>query len=142
MAKLDKRVEALTVVRRAIAEQQRVVDEALETLQALPEYRALETAGARLRELRANEDAIQEEVRELALREYQKTGNKRPHSAVQIKVFTVLAYDNDKALDYCRQHLPGALKLDKRAFEKVAKAANLEFISVTKVPKATISRGL
>jgi hypothetical protein len=46
------------------------------------------------------------------------------------------------ALIYCRQHLPNALKLDARAFEKAAKVIPLSFVDVVETPKATIATDL
>ena len=82
------------------------------------------------------------DVRKAALAAYGENGEKQVHSAVTIKVFTVLDYSPATALEYARQHLPKALKLDKRTFEKVAKAAELDFVTVNEEPRATISRDL
>ena len=82
-------------------------------------------------------------VRELALAAYDETGNKDPHAAVKVKMYTVLTYDEKEALDFCRDCMPDALKLDKRAFEKVAKDSPLvDFVTATKEPRATITRDL
>jgi hypothetical protein len=51
-------------------------------------------------------------------------------------------YDDGYALAYAREHLPQALKLDRRVFEKVAKAAHPYFVNITKEPRATIARDL
>ena len=82
-------------------------------------------------------------VRELALAAYNEAGNKNPHTAVKIKMYTVLAYDEKEALDFCRDCMPDALKLDRHAFEKVAKDSPLvDFVTITKEPRATIARDL
>ena len=86
----------------------------------------------------------EDDVRKLSLAAYVEGGksDKKPHPAVQIKTYTVLEYDEGDALDYCREHLPNALKLDKRAFEKVAKVAEPEFVAVKDEDRATIARDL
>ena len=81
-------------------------------------------------------------VRKRALEMYQTDGNKRPHPAVTVKEFTTLSYDSAQALDYARQHLPQAVKLDTRAFEKAAKVLELDFVTIAKDPRPTITRDL
>jgi hypothetical protein len=73
---------------------------------------------------------------------FDETGKTHPHPAVTIKQFTVLVYTADDALEYAREHLPQALKLDKHVFERVAKAAQPPFVLFTKEPRATIARDL
>ena len=68
--------------------------------------------------------AVQEaecSVRNKAEYQYAQDGNKRPHPAVQIKVFRVLRYRVEDAIEYARVFAPNALRLDKRVFEKAAK---------------------
>jgi hypothetical protein len=81
-------------------------------------------------------------VRRAGVEAFEESGKTRPHPAVQIKQYTVLDYDDAYALEYARQHLPQALKLDRRVFEKVAKAAQPDFVAISKEPRATISRDL
>jgi len=84
----------------------------------------------------------EDQVRALAVDFYTATGDKRAHGAVTVKVFRDLVYDEVMALIYCRQHLPNALKLDARAFEKAAKVIPLSFVDVVETPKATIATDL
>ena len=81
-------------------------------------------------------------LRGLALDVFNATDNKHPHPAVTVKMFIVLRYDPDKALDFARDHLPKALKLDKRTFERAAKAIEPDFVTIAKEPKATIDKDL
>jgi len=83
-----------------------------------------------------------EAVRQAALTSYLETGNKRPHPAITVKLYTHLEYDAGLALTYCIQHLPGALKMDARKFEAVAKAAHLSWVTTTEEPKPTIATDL
>lgn len=41
-----------------------------------------------------------------------------------------------------RQHLPKALKLDKRVFEKVAGVLDLDFVIISEVPSTRVDRDL
>lgn len=93
-------------------------------------------------DIKATVTQASQEVREAALAAYNETGEKSPHPAVKIKMYTVLEYLNSEALDYARQHLPKALKLDRRTFEKAAKAIEPEFVMVTQEARATIARDL
>ena len=103
-----------------------------------------------IRERQALADALEDaraldaQVREMALNEHVFTGDKRPHPATTIKLYTVLQYDQGQALDYCRGHLPQALvvTLNAKVFEPVAKAAGLDFVSIRQEPRATIARDL
>lgn len=65
-------------------------------------------------------------VQKKALAVYEEAGDKSPHPAVKIAMFTVLNYAPEAALEYARLHLPKALKLDRRMFERAAKAIEAE----------------
>lgn len=113
-------------------------------------------AGQRLaRERRALADArfdvqdLEDQVREAALNEHRKTGDKRPHAATTIKAFVVLSYPYDQALTYCREHLPQAVvtTLDHKTFEAVVTGlvkagSGLDFVTIGQDPRATIARDL
>lgn len=81
-----------------------------------------------------------------ALRYFAETEDKHPTPGVDIKVFTELEYDKSLALDYCREHLPSALKLDSVKFERVAKVLAeeplLSFVKQHETPRAEIRRDL
>jgi len=81
-------------------------------------------------------------VRNAALAEYQVMGNKQPHPAVKVVLATVLDYDPADALTYCREHLPKALKLDKRTFERAAKAIEPGFVTIEQEPRTRIAKDL
>jgi hypothetical protein len=88
-------------------------------------------------------------VRRAGVEVFEETGMTRPHPAVQIKRYKVLDYDADEALNYARFYLPQALKLDRRIFEKIAVTlieefakAELDFVAISKEPRATIARDL
>jgi hypothetical protein len=88
------------------------------------------------------ESETEDTVRTLAVEFYNTTGDKAAHDAVTVRVYTTLTYEPSEALDYCREHLPKALKLDKTAFEKVAKVADLDFVEIAEEPRATIAQDL
>ena len=89
---------------------------------------------------KADVEDAEQTVREAALALYHRDGSKKPHEAVQVKMYTTLTYDPDDAIGYCIKALPDALKLDKRIFEKVAKVALPDFVTIETEPRASIAR--
>jgi len=87
------------------------------------------------------QDAVaqaEECVRTATLAEFERTGSKAPAPCVGVRVMTRLVYDANTALAWAREH-DMALSLDKRAFEKVAKASPPEFVEIVQEPSATIA---
>ena len=89
------------------------------------------------------------QVRQAALAAFEQTGDKKPNAAVQIKEYVLITYEDAAALEFCRKVAPNALKLDRRAFEKIAKLGIEaggqfvpDFVTVTKEPRATIASNL
>ena len=92
---------------------------------------------ARLSKLDAEEKA-----RHAALARHELTGSKQPHPAVRVVLSRVLDYDPIEALEYAQQHLPKALRLNKQAFEKAAKAIEPDFVTMGKEPRTRIAGDL
>lgn len=67
--------------------------------------------------------------------------NKQVAPGVVVKEFTTIGYDKKKAFDWAVEHKV-ALLLDEKTFEKIAPSANLDFVTVQQIPKATISTDL
>lgn len=101
---------------------------------------------ARAKELLAatctDRDGVEKALRVSALAQYSEDGNKKPHPAVGIVLCTTLDYDQADALEYARQHLPKALKLNKRVFEKAAKAIEPNFVTIGQEPRVRIASDL
>lgn len=74
-----------------------------------------------------------------AIAEYNRTGEKKPHPAVEVKIMTEVLYDDEEALKYARIHIPNAVKLDTKKFEAAAKALELPFVKIEEYPKAYVS---
>ena len=81
-------------------------------------------------------------VKEQALQTYKNTGEAKPVTGIHVKQFVTINYDPAKALDYARVHLPKAVTLSKSKFEKAAKVLDLDFVTIDKEPRTTISRDL
>ena len=86
----------------------------------------------------------EDKLMELTLQAYAETGNKAPEVGVGIRILTKLSYDGKVAFDWAKEHKI-ALKLDTKAFEKIANASDEtrpSFVSVSKEPQATIATEL
>ncbi len=71
-----------------------------------------------------------------ATEEFKKTGEKKFYGGIGIRVMTKLNYKEDDAFGWAMQH-DLCLKLDSRAFEKLAKSQNLGFVK--KEEKVTVT---
>jgi hypothetical protein len=74
---------------------------------------------------------------------YEKTGNKAPMPGLGIRVYSTFEYTVKEATEWAKTHMPVALILDKKEFEKyLARRAEEElpvFVKLIRTPKATIS---
>jgi hypothetical protein len=87
-------------------------------------------------------DELEADLRQNAIEEFTQTGDKHPCPALDIREMTHINYDPDIALEYCKKSMQGALQLDRTKFEKAAAALGLDFVTISKVPKATIATNL
>lgn len=72
---------------------------------------------------------------------YQATGVKKPGPGVSISETTSVDYELKEAFDWAVANKM-ALSLDVKGFEQIAKATSLPFVTVSKVPRATIATDL
>jgi len=79
-------------------------------------------------------------VRSLAVAD--ADGDGEGHPGAPVVETTILGYAISDAIDYCLKHLPKALSLKKRDFEKVAKVLELDFVTIRKEPTVRIKRDL
>ena len=113
-----------------------------EAIAASPQGQLLNGLKGRLAEVIADIGTAEEAVRADAVFEYNATGSKQPHPAVKVKIFKRVIYDAKAALEYARQHIPNAVKLDSRKFEKAALELDLGFVEVVAEPRAQITQDL
>ena len=96
-------------------------------------------------DLAANAIKGQEEaeahLRTMTLQAYLETGNKQPCEGVAVRILTKLDYNPETAFEWAVNHKM-ALKLDVTAFEKIAKASPLEFVTSREEAQATIAANL
>lgn len=80
-------------------------------------------------------------LREQAVELFKTTGNKQVADGVGIRETEKLEYDEKQAFEWAKEHVM-ALSLDKKAFDKIAKASPMEFVKVVSVPTAAIATDL
>jgi len=82
---------------------------------------------------------LEEILRSLALDQFKATGTKAWQGGVEVKEFVVLDYQEPDALAWAKEHRV-ALKLDRPAFDRIAKASPEEFpfVKISKEPRAQI----
>ena len=139
---MDEQVRILATARSKEARYAQEVVRLEAALAAAPLGQTLAAARGLLIGARLDTNFAEELVREAALAVHLDTGTKKPHAAVEVVLSTVLDYEEGVALDYCREHLPHALKLDKRTFEKAAPVLGLGFVAIRQEPTTRIKRDL
>jgi len=88
-------------------------------------------------------DELERVVRERAVEVAKETGDKTPAPGVKIRVVQRLKYDPKEALNWALSRgMREVLALDRRAFEKAAKALKPEVIEIEEELQATIARDL
>ncbi len=92
----------------------------------------------------AEVDAAETVVRTLALAQYDASGSLNPTPGVAVKLYETLHYEADAALAWAREKQMALVpeSLNRKAFEKIAKATPLPFVSVVTEPKAQIATDL
>lgn len=97
----------------------------------------------RKRDLEKLASDLEELVRAMAVNIAKETGDKNPAPGVKIRTVTRLKYEPEKALDWALSRgMKEVLALNKRAFEKMAKAVKPEVVTVEEELQATIARDL
>jgi len=86
-------------------------------------------------------DATDAEVRSIAVAMYQLDGQRKPHAGVEVKLYQTLEYDKAAATEWCREHLPTAMQLDVKRFERVAVDVGAP-VKVIETPRVFISKEL
>ena len=77
------------------------------------------------------------EIRKIAVEYYEETGKKQQEYGVGVRILKKLEYEEAKALQWAKEH-EMALNLDKKSFEKIARADPMDFIKINEVPQAIL----
>ena len=139
---MENAVKRLAYTRSVEAEYKAEVAAAQAELETSGVWKYLEQQRQYLKTAEADVADAEVEVREQAMAVFAETGSKEPHPAVKIKMYAVLEYNDEDTIDYAREYLPEALKLDKRTFKQAAQAITMNFVAILQEPRATIARDL
>jgi len=107
-----------------------------------------ETAATRalLALAKADRQDAEAALRQLAIENFEATGNKQPIQGVGIRVTTRIGYDESEAIHWARQAHPDMLAINTKLFEKHAKAVadteRLGFVNIWTEATATIAKNL
>jgi hypothetical protein len=137
---LAEQVRVVATARQREAE----VRDALDAARAMWEVANAEMIAAAASAKRDRE-AAETACRALALAHFAETGEKKPTPGVEIKERTSLSYKAEDAFAWGKEAnglciLPESL--DVKAFEKVAKATPLPFVTITHEPSAQLASDL
>ena len=120
-----------------------MLDEKQQELEADPDYQFYKSM---LVECNEQINELDAQIRADAEQHFEITGEKKAHPALGIRMTAVLDYDIQDMKDWCLAFLPQALNLNKRLFEKHAKAvaetAPVPDVTIEQQPKATIAKDL
>lgn len=140
--KLIKLAE-MKAAQEALEEEMEKAREAVEQTEVWLNYESTRQA---LGEFLQDIENVRNEIKELTLEEYRRTNEKKPEDGVAIRIYRCVNYDPEIALDWCKEYLPMALKLQKPILEKHLKAiqdtAPPEWCEYYEEPRATISSDL
>lgn len=112
---IEDAVKALAGWRRIEADARQALDDIRKSWEASSVWLKW---SASLKEAREQVSVCTQQLKAAAL----SAGDKHPHPATTIRQATKLNYDERQAIAWCIEHLPQALKLDSRLFEKHARA--------------------
>ncbi len=119
MSKYDELLDQLKDVRERQSTTKGLMNKMIDSVRESEEYKSFQTMNETENELIEN---IEKELRDLALSEFQASGNKKPHEKVSIKIFKVFkVIDAEKVADWCRRFYVGALKPDMKMVEGYVK---------------------
>lgn len=139
-------IERLKQLRSDKEFEEQVVGYCQAELEKTNEFALLKESKDKLASIQAELAQVDEQIREAALLEYAKNGNKKPFSGVSVVINIKLKYNVDKAIMWCMEIKPDWLKLDTRQFDKHAKAVSdtmpLEFVNVVEEPSVRIAKEL
>lgn len=94
--------------------------------------------------LRAEVDEAEREAKALIASHYEATKETRPVAGAEVKLFSTMSYDDAVALAWARETKMALVpeSLDRKNFEKIAKATPLPFVTYGQEPRVTIASQL
>lgn len=134
---LEMLVRVVAQARQDTAAAQAAVSQARHTFEAehMPLFATLDAA-------RTAQEQAESALREAVLAAFIATGNKRPHPAVGVRVYTRLVYDPAAVTAWARENMTPLLVLDTKRFEQVAPHLGVPGVTISPEPQATIAQDL
>lgn len=140
--KVDTMLFELASLRRTKLGGDSYIEKLDEEYRSTPQYKEYVAAKDAQRQIDDQISSLENDIREVALSEFAENQVK-DLGGVQVKIFTIMEYDDQAATDYCLSHNHASLlKLDKRKFEKVAKELQPDFVTIKEEPRAQIASDL
>ena len=92
----------------------------------------------------AETNAAEQVVRALALAHYHATQDKAPTPGVSVKLYEELGYDDAEAFAWAKEKQMALVpeSLNRKAFEKIARATPLDFVNFIDEPRVQIATDL
>jgi hypothetical protein len=90
---------------------------------------------------KALREEAEDELRLAARTAYDATGDRKAEPGAEVKLFDMPRYDDAEALEWAKGS-GMCLTLDKKAFEKVAKATALPFVTIEQEPRVSLASDL
>lgn len=137
--KLNELAQQLAEARQHAATLESLADHLEAEITSHPLYSKWKDVQEELKVAQAQADVAKAIFGMEAIAEYNRSGERKPHPAVEVKIMTEVLYDDEEALKYARLHIPNAVKLDTKKFEAAAKALELPFVRTEEYPKAYVS---
>jgi hypothetical protein len=136
----------LSLLRIEVSEVSESVEEKADAYMQTDAYKAYQDELSKSVELGSRIVDLEKEIRQRSLDEFNLLLNKHPFTGIEIKMRKKVAYEDKSALEFCRKQNV-ALKIDKTAFERYAKAVAeagqpIDFVSITEEPQVQISSDL
>jgi len=139
---MESRVKVLAELRNQEKTLRSEVKWSEQILSEVPEAQALADVKDRLSAVKEKIALVDNDLRMNAISHYHEFGEKHPHPAIMIKMYSTLDYSDREALEYCYKNLLQALTLNRKVFEKVAMTIDLPIVEKSSVPRASIASDL
>jgi len=128
-ARMDFKAHILARARKIQSEYEERLAEAVADLEKTDEFKAVQGIKELLSIAKQDVQDADMAFRVEAKRLYDEVQDKNAHPSFVVKTFSTLDYDEGAAIEWCWEHMRTGLKLNKGAFEKVAKVMELAFIT-------------
>lgn len=144
---LEMSIENLAHVTEEVNATKEMIKHLTEEVEKLPIMQKITDLKDHVKKLDDQIKTIRDEITPEAIAMYEETGEKNLVEGLSIRVYKVVDYEDDKALEYCiEKDLKTVMRIDKRAFDKYLKGieevAPPPFVTYRDDPKPSISSDL